>query len=127
MSAGADLRFDGLKALVVEDETIVSFLLEDMLSELGFSAVWHATDVERALAILRENLPDVAVLDVNLDGQMVYPIAQNLERAGVPFVFASGYGENSISSRWSRQPVLQKPFSLDSFASALNSALAQRA
>jgi DNA-binding response OmpR family regulator len=118
-----ETRFSGLKVLLVEDETLISFLVEDMLQELGCSDVWHASGVSQALAILCERRPDVAVLDVNLGGELVYPLISQLEAAAIPFLFATGYGGTGLPRHWSERPVLQKPFALDALAAALGSAL----
>ncbi len=116
-------QFAGLKVLLVEDETLISFLVEDMLQELGCSDVWHASGVSQALAILGERRPDVAVLDVNLGGELVYPLVSQLDAAAIPFLFATGYGRTGLPRHWNERPVLQKPFALDTLAAALGSAL----
>src|SRR5262245_56160429 len=82
----------GRKLLMVEDESIVAFLIEDMLLSFGCEAPRHALSVHQALAFLDAERPDAAVLDINLSGEMVYPVAEQLEALGVPFVFATGYG-----------------------------------
>jgi CheY-like chemotaxis protein len=119
--SGAALH--GLSVLVVEDETIVSLLVESMLMDLGCDDVWYASGVEEGLALLDERTPDVAVLDVNLAGEPVYPIAHRLADAGVPFIFATGYGASGIHQDWAGRPVLQKPFQCDMLAAGLASAL----
>jgi CheY-like chemotaxis protein len=116
--------FAGLQILVVEDETLVSFLLEDMLTELGCAAVWHACGVKEALALLSERRPDAAVLDVNVGGEKVYPVAEQMETGKIPFLFATGYGRDGIPAQWRARPVIQKPFRLDGLAQALRMALA---
>jgi CheY-like chemotaxis protein len=116
----------GLSVLVVEDEAIISFLLEDMLGELGAMQVRHAGSVAAALALLDEQMPDLAVLDVNLRGERVYPVAERLDAVGVLFLFTTGYGRSGIEPKWLTKTVLQKPFSIDAIAHALASVLAQR-
>lgn len=116
----------GLSVLVVEDETIVSLLVESMLADLGCDDVWYASCVAEGLALLDERTPDAAVLDVNLSGEPAYPIARRLADTGVPFVFATGYGASGIHEDWSGRPVLQKPFQSTALAAALASALGAR-
>jgi CheY-like chemotaxis protein len=116
-------RFEGLSVLVVEDETLVSLLIESMLSDLGCDDVWYASDVSQALELLAENTPDAAVLDVNLAGEQVYPVAFRLAAAAVPFVFATGYGASGIDQEWASRPVIQKPFQREKLAAALATAL----
>jgi len=113
----------GLQALVVEDETIVAFLIEDMLTELGCSTVRLANTVNAALAILAEYRPDIAVLDVNLSGADAYVVAERLAADKIPFVFATGYGRDGISERWADQAVVQKPFQFETLEKALQAAL----
>jgi CheY-like chemotaxis protein len=112
----------GLKVMVVEDEAIISFLIEDMLLTLGCAAVVHAAAVKQALNVLAEQTPDAAVLDVNLAGENGYAVAESLEKQGVPFVFATGYGESGLPARWRERPVVQKPFTLETLESALRTA-----
>ncbi len=116
-------RFAGVRILLVEDETVVSFLIEDMLKELGCANIWHARGVDQAIAILRDRQPDAAVLDVNLAGEPGYPIAEQLESAQIPFLFATGYGRYGIPAQWASKPTIQKPFRYDALAQALASLL----
>jgi len=125
--ANSGKRFlDGLCVLVVEDEAIISFLLEDMLGELGAADVRHAGNVHTALAYLEQHTPDLAVLDVNLGGERVYPVAATLESKGVRFVFTTGYGRSGIDPPWSAKPVVQKPFNVDGMTEALRALLLAR-
>jgi DNA-binding response OmpR family regulator len=112
-------RFAGVRILLVEDETAVSFVIEDMLKELGCASIWHASGVNQAIALLRDRQPDAAVLDVNLAGEPGYPIAEQLESAHIPFLFATGYGRNGIPAQWASKPTIQKPFRYDALAQAL--------
>ncbi|MEJ1969946.1 MAG: response regulator [Rhizomicrobium sp.] len=105
--------------LVVEDEAIVSFLLEDMMAEMGADEIRVAGSVAGGLAAVAARLPDLAVLDVNLGGERAYPIAEKLEAAGVRFVFTTGYGRSGLDPRWNACAVVQKPFTLDTLAAAL--------
>ena len=123
MMSGAD-KLQGLTVLVVEDETIVSFLIEDTLMQLGCKEVWHASAIAAALALLQDKKPDAAVLDVNLSGVPAYPVAERLAALGVPFVFATGYGKNGVASEWRDRPVIQKPFDEAVLLAGLISALA---
>jgi CheY-like chemotaxis protein len=116
-------RFDGLKILVVEDESIVSFLLEDMLNDIGCQVLGHAAAVSEAFALFERLRPQAAVLDVNLRGEMVYPFAERLEQDRVPFLFATGYGATGMPERWQRWPVIQKPFQLKTLVNALDRAV----
>jgi CheY-like chemotaxis protein len=119
LSDSAARFLQGMSVLVVEDEAIISFLLEDMLGELGASEVRLAGSVAQALSLIDARSPDLAVLDVNLGGERAYPIAERLEGDGVPFVFTTGYGRSGLDPRWAVKTVVQKPFTLLHIADAL--------
>ena len=121
--APAASRFNGLTVLVVEDETLIYLLIEDMLSELGCAEIQHATNVAGALAILEQSRPDVVLLDVNLAGEPAFPIAAHLAARKIPFIFATGYGKQGMPDEWSPQLVIQKPFRVETLAAALKGVL----
>ena len=100
----------GRRVLLVEDESMVAWLLEDMLVDLGCAVVGPAAGVNQALAMIDAEAIDAAVLDVNLNGQMSYPVADALAARGVPFVFSTGYNKVSLPNSYQIFPVLQKPF-----------------
>lgn len=116
-------RFEGVNVLVVEDQAIIYFMIHDMLKELGCDSVWHARDVREGMELLRHHRPDVAVLDVNLAGEFVYPLAEKLDLAQVPFVFATGYGRKGMPAHWANSPVIQKPFLAETLSAALNAVM----
>jgi CheY-like chemotaxis protein len=99
-----------LKVLVVEDEALVSMLVEDMLGDLGCVVVGPAAEIEEALKLANDAEIDAALLDVNLGGRPIFPVADALKARGVPFAFASGYGEAGLSEGHRGALVLQKPF-----------------
>lgn len=103
-------RIDGLRVLVVEDEMMVSMLIEDMLSDLGCEVVGPASRIEDALELVKSAVIDCAVLDVNLGGQPIFPLADVLRERGAPFAFATGYGDAGLREVDRGTPVLQKPF-----------------
>ena len=125
-TAGCD-ALTGLCVLVVEDEAVVSLLIESMLEDLGCREILYASGVQEALEILSKRTPDAAVLDVNLAGEPAYPIARRLASSAVPFIFATGYGIGGVHEDWTGRPVIQKPFQSDMLASALASALCEKA
>lgn len=98
------------RVLVVEDEYLIRMLLEDMLAELGYDVAAAVGSIAEASARAATDDIKVAILDVNLDGQEVYPVADILAKRGVPFVFVTGYGEQSLPERYRDRPALQKPF-----------------
>ena len=97
---------------VVEDESLVAMQLEDMLFDLGCKVVGLAMRLKRAHDMLDSGMAiDVAILDVNIGGEKIYPVAMRLREAGIPIVFATGYGREGLETEWRVCPVLQKPYS----------------
>ena len=114
----------GRRILVVEDEALVAMLLETMLEDMGFVPVGPVDDIDTALEVLRnDNRLDGALLDVNVAGREVFPVAAALKAKGVPFVFSTGYGEGGLPDDWRGHPTIQKPFTEDAVRDALFKAL----
>jgi CheY-like chemotaxis protein len=88
------------RILVVEDELIIRMLLEDMLGELGYTVAAEAARMDEALEATKNADFDLAILDANLNGQPISPVADALVARGTPFVFATGYGENAAEHIW---------------------------
>jgi CheY-like chemotaxis protein len=101
----------GCRVMVVEDEVLVSWILEDMLAALGCQVVGPAVRVNQGLALVEAGSIDAAVLDVNLNGQKSYPIADALVARGVPFAFSTGYNKDTMPAEYRDFPMLQKPYS----------------
>jgi len=115
----------GLRLLVVEDEAMVALLIEEMLLELGAQRVEIAGSVAQGLALLDDErgAPNGAVLDVNIGGEKVFPVAERLQARGVPFIFATGYGAAGVSAAFDSAPILAKPFRLRALRQALATVL----
>jgi CheY-like chemotaxis protein len=103
-------KLAGLRVLVVEDEMMVSMLIEDMLTDLGCTVVGPAARLDEAIDLAKASDLDCAVLDVNLGGQPIFPLADLLRERGKPFAFATGYGDAGVREVDRGTPVLQKPF-----------------
>ncbi len=86
----------GKRVLVVEDEMMIRMLLEGMLDDLGHTVAGEAGAIDEAIALATQADFDVALLDVNLNGRPITPVVEILVKRGVPFVFASGYGERGV-------------------------------
>lgn len=115
------------RVLVVEDEPMIRLLLDDMLSDLGYTMAAEAGRLDEALSVAKRGEFDVAILDVNLNGQPITPVVDILVARGVPFVFVSGYARRGIPEELNRIPLLQKPFQVEGLARALAAVAAKPA
>jgi CheY-like chemotaxis protein len=115
----------GLKVLVVEDQAPIALQMEDMLVDSGCEVVGPASRVGQALRLLSDNAVDAAVLDLNIAGELVYPVADALDARGLPYIFATGYSPSDVADRYGHRPVLQKPFSRRVFLEAIRDTIRQ--
>jgi PAS domain S-box-containing protein len=99
----------GNRIMIVEDEALVAMALRESLDEMGFSVLGPFSRIAEAMVALRNNQVDAAVLDVNLGGELVYPLADVLSAGRVPFIFVTGYGSEEVDRRFAGVPMLQKP------------------
>jgi CheY-like chemotaxis protein len=114
-----DNLLSGRQILVVEDEMLVLIMIEDMLADLGCTSVTSAATVDKALALIEAQAFDVALLDMNLNGNDSHPVAEALSARGVPFVYATGNAGQSLRDGYSDRPVLKKPFKYEELAAIL--------
>lgn len=98
------------RILVVEDEFLVAALLEDDLNAAGYAVVGPFTSLASATQAARGGRLDLAILDVNLNGEMVYPLADELLARKVPFIFLSGYGLQDMPEKYRGAPRIAKPY-----------------
>ncbi len=113
----------GLRVLVVEDESLISLLLEDQLAEMGCEVVGTASRFDDAAEKAKSLAFDVAILDVNLKGRYTFAIAEALAERGVGFLFSTGYGAAGLLESLREAPILQKPFTQRDLEQALRAAL----
>jgi DNA-binding response OmpR family regulator len=112
----------GRRVLIVEDEALISMLIETILEDAGFVPV-VAHSIADALAAIAQCAPDAAILDVNLKGEKVFPVADRLYADGVPFIFMTGGGGAEVDGYLSA-PRVPKPFQEGELVSSLTQALA---
>ena len=103
---------DRLSVFLVEDETLIRMMMADMVAELGHHVVTEADNVQDASAFAMTAQYDFAILDINLMGLYVDPVADLIERRGKPFLFATGYGPELLPSLLRRHPILRKPVAI---------------
>lgn len=116
----SETRLEGRRILVAEDEFFLAMDLEDMLRDAGAVVVGPVATVAQALLVLDEGHHiDLALLDVNLGGEMVFPVADRLRAADIPLIFATGYGQGDLPARFTEVPRCEKPVELSRIAQAL--------
>ena len=101
----------GTRVLVVEDEGAIALLIEEMLEEFGCEVVASVARLAAACEIAGAVQVDLAILDVNLAGERVFPVADILRGRQIPFLFSTGYGASGLPAEYAGCPVLHKPFS----------------
>jgi CheY-like chemotaxis protein len=114
------------RVLLVEDEALVAMLVEDMLADEGCTVAAVASRLSDAIAAAQDTSieMDMAILDVNLAGEPVFPVAEALAARGVPFAFATGYGAGGLPEAWKNRPTLQKPFTAADIGAVLRKIVA---
>jgi two-component SAPR family response regulator len=112
----------GKRILVVEDEALIAVMVEDMLIEMGGEVVGPAATVDDALEMARGETLDAAVLDVNVRGRRIDPVAEALMARGVPVLFATGYGEVKLASG-APVTVIDKPYTQDKLSRGIAAAM----
>ena len=113
-----------LRVLIVEDEMTIALLLEEMVEDLGHEVAGLAMRLPQAMELAQSRPIDLAILDVNLDGHMSYPVADLLKGRGVPYVFATGYGASGIETPYRDGIVVKKPYAMDDIRGAIAHAVA---
>ena len=114
------------RVLLIEDEMIVAGMLKRMLIDLGYLVVGTAAAVDEAIQMIDDASIDAAILDINLDGEMSYAVADELTRRGIPFVFSTGYGVEGLPEPYKEAQILKKPFRRSGLGDALVKLLTAR-
>ena len=110
----------GLKVLVVEDEYLIASLIEEVLRSAGCIVSGPISRLAEAVDAAGRAACDVAVLDINLNGERVYPVAELLSRRNVPFIFLTGYAASALPAKYSERQRLCKPFKIADLLAALS-------
>jgi CheY-like chemotaxis protein len=114
-----DKLLSGRRVLVVEDKTLVLIMIEDMLADLGCKSVTSAATVDKALALINEQIFDVAMLDMNLNGNDSHVVAEALAASGIPFLYSTGNTSGISRDGFSDRPVLKKTFKYEELVATL--------
>ncbi|MGX7745515.1 HWE histidine kinase domain-containing protein [Rhodopseudomonas parapalustris] len=119
-----ELNISAASILLVEDQLVIALDAEEMLGAMGAKSVISVSSVEEALLAIAQTPPTLAILDVNLGSANSLPIAAELTRRGIPFIFATGYGDTAMIPADLRElPIVRKPYSIDSLRVALSAVL----
>jgi CheY-like chemotaxis protein len=108
---------------LVEDEVMIRMMVADMLSELGYTVAAEAGEIGEAIRLAQSTYFDFAILDVNVNGKVISPVADLLKARGRPFIFATGYGSSGLPEEYRDRPALQKPFQLETLSKMIDSTL----
>ena len=114
---------EGVRVLVVEDEYLVAVLIEQILESAGCIVMGPVARILEALDAVNDDDYDAAVLDVNLAGERINPVADALSERDVPFMFVTGYGANALPSEYAERPHICKPFRMAELICALSSVI----
>jgi CheY-like chemotaxis protein len=101
------------RLLLIEDEALILLNVKSMLAELGWEVAGTAAKIEPALKLAETGAFEAALIDINLDGTMTYPVADILRKRDIPFAFTTGYGRTAVDDAYAQVPILHKPFSHD--------------
>ena len=110
---GAPNPLDGRRILIVEDRYLIASELADKVRRLGARVLGPSPSVANATEILAEDTVEAALLDIDLEGELVYPLAELLDARGVPFVFVTGFDDETLPPPWRGRPSLTKPININ--------------
>ena len=111
-----------LSIFLVEDEVMIRMMVADMVETMGHQIAAEAGNVDQAMELVRSANFDFAIIDINLNGTMSFPIAKAISARRIPFIFASGYDSTNVGQH-DGALVLQKPFTIESLEAAIQQAM----
>jgi CheY-like chemotaxis protein len=128
MGTGKDSRMTVTRpprgsVFLVEDEVMIRMMVADMLEELGYTVAAEAGEIGEAMRLAETTFFDLAILDVNVNGKVISPVADLLKARNCPFIFATGYGSSGLPEEYRDRPALQKPFQLETLGKMIDTAL----
>jgi len=117
----------GGSVFLVEDEVMIRMMVADMLEELGYSIAAEAGEISEAIRLVQSTEFDFAILDVNVNGKVISPVADLIKARNRPFIFATGYGSSGLPEEYRDRPALQKPFQIETLARMIDHTLKRTA
>ena len=112
---------------LVEDEVMIRMMVADMLEELGYRVAAEAGEINEAIKLAQSTTFDLAILDVNVNGKVISPVAELIKASNRPFIFATGYGSSGLPEEYRDRPALQKPFQIETLARMIDHTLKRTA
>jgi CheY-like chemotaxis protein len=113
----------GGSVFLVEDEVMIRMMVAEMLEELGYSIAAEAGEINEAIRLAQSTEFDLAILDVNVNGKVISPVADLIKARNRPFIFATGYGSSGLPEEYRDRPALQKPFQIETLARVIDNTL----
>ena len=113
----------GGSVFLVEDEVMIRMMVAEMLEELGYRIVADAGEISEAIRLAQSIDFDLAILDVNVNGKVISPVADLIRARNRPFIFATGYGSSGLPEEYRDRPSLQKPFQIETLARVIENTL----
>jgi CheY-like chemotaxis protein len=113
----------GGSVFLVEDEVMIRMMVADMLEELGYSVAAETGEIGEAIRLVQCTEFDLAILDVNVNGKVISPVADLITARNRPFIFATGYGSSGLPPEYRDRPALQKPFQIETLARMIDTTL----
>jgi DNA-binding NtrC family response regulator len=110
------LRSSAGAVFLVEDEVMIRMMVAEMLEDLGYTVAAEAGEIRQAMKLAETADFDIAILDVNVNGKVISPVAKAIEHRNRPFIFATGYGTQGMPEEFRGRPALQKPFQIETLA-----------
>ena len=108
---------------LVEDEVMIRMMVADMLEELGYTIAAEAGEINEAIRLAQSAYYDLAILDVNVNGKVISPVADLIKARNRPFIFATGYGSSGLPEEYRDRPSLQKPFQIETLGKMIEATL----
>jgi CheY-like chemotaxis protein len=113
----------GCSVFLIEDEAMIRMMVADMLQELGYHVAGEAPRVDEAIDLVQKTHFDLAIIDVNLHGEMVFPVAEAIKASNRPFIFATGYNASILPTEFRDRPALQKSFQIETLGKFIEDTL----